>query len=91
MASNKSLNGPTGPTTVTLLTELDMVQNWKRQQTLGSGTFATITLWVNTETNERIAIKQFKINQIAFLPRQMYIVDCLFFLAIIISNYVQLS
>lgn len=76
-------NGPIGSTTVTLLTELDMVQSWKRQQTLGSGTFATITLWVNTETNDRIAIKQFKINQIGFLPRQMYILD---FLSLIVSN-----
>lgn len=72
MASIK-MNTPTNEssTVVTLLTELDMVDKWKRQQTLGSGTFATITLWVNTETNERIAIKQFKNNQVGYLPRQM--------------------
>ncbi|KAH9417459.1 hypothetical protein DERP_007457, partial [Dermatophagoides pteronyssinus] len=34
------------------------IENWKRVQTLGSGTFATITLWVNKETDEKLALKQ---------------------------------
>ncbi|KAH9516746.1 hypothetical protein DERF_007465 [Dermatophagoides farinae] len=41
-----------------LLCDIGSVKNWQRVQTLGSGTFATITLWVNKDTDERIALKQ---------------------------------
>ncbi|OTF72511.1 inhibitor of nuclear factor kappa-B kinase subunit alpha-like [Euroglyphus maynei] len=41
-----------------LLNDIGSVNNWQRVQILGSGTFATITLWVNKETDEKIALKQ---------------------------------
>ena len=35
-----------------------IADNWKREQILGSGGFGIVTLWVNLETNQRIALKQ---------------------------------
>ena len=54
---------------VIFLNELSVLANWKREQTLGSGSFAIITLWLNTASSERIALKQFR-NQASFVNEQ---------------------
>lgn len=56
---------------IIFLNELSVCQNWKREQTLGSGSFAIITLWVNTQTSERVALKQFRNNHVGFVNEQM--------------------
>ena len=56
---------------IVFLNELSVIQNWKREQTLGSGSFAIITLWVDTQTSERIAFKQFRNNHVGFVNEQM--------------------
>ena len=63
-------NGPQQQSII-FLNELTAVQNWKREQTLGSGSFAIITLWVNTQTSERVALKQFRNNHVGFVNEQM--------------------
>lgn len=35
-----------------------IIENWKKEKTLGSGAFGVITLWKNLRSNEFIAIKQ---------------------------------
>lgn len=37
---------------------LPPVKNWKREQELDSGSSAIVTLWVNTENNKQIVLKQ---------------------------------
>ena len=61
---NGSQQTTTSPTV--FLNELSSVSTWKREQVLGTGSFAIITLWVNTETNERIAMKQYKNNYVGY-------------------------
>ena len=53
------------------LNDLDSIENWKRVQTLGSGTFATITLWVNKETDEKLALKQSYMDVQRFSKKEM--------------------
>ena len=57
---NNNNIGQSNGTSIDYLNELVSIQNWKREQTLGSGSFAIITLWINTENGERIALKQFR-------------------------------
>lgn len=40
--------------------DFDVIENWKKDSTLGSGAFGLITLWRNIVTNETIALKQSK-------------------------------
>lgn len=54
-----------------LLCDIGSVKNWQRVQTLGSGTFATITLWVNKDTDERIALKQNYMDVERYSKKQM--------------------
>ncbi|XP_054169251.1 inhibitor of nuclear factor kappa-B kinase subunit alpha-like [Oppia nitens] len=35
-----------------------IIEKWRREQILGSGGFGVVSLWTNTETNEKIALKQ---------------------------------
>ena len=56
---------------IIFLNELSIIQHWRREQTLGSGSFAIITLWINTQTSERIALKQFRNNHVGFVNEQM--------------------
>jgi len=35
-----------------------IIDNWKKEQILGSGGFGVVSLWINLETNERIALTQ---------------------------------
>ena len=35
-----------------------IVDKWKREQILGSGGFGVVSLWLNLDTNQRIALKQ---------------------------------
>ncbi|KPM05748.1 inhibitor of nuclear factor kappa-B kinase subunit alpha-like protein [Sarcoptes scabiei] len=55
-SSNPKENG------LIFLNELKTIDKWKQERILGSGSFAIITLWVNTETDEKIALKQNRNN-----------------------------
>ena len=35
-----------------------VVDKWKREQILGSGGFGVVSLWINLDNNQRIALKQ---------------------------------
>lgn len=64
-SSNPKENG------LIFLNELKTIDKWKQERILGSGSFAIITLWVNTETDEKIALKQNRNNFIGLDDKKM--------------------
>jgi hypothetical protein len=53
-----------------------IIDKWKREQTLGSGGFGVVSLWINCETNEKIALKQCRFgNESGMTQKHKFVIN----------------